>query len=62
MALGLFRSLALASGSAAILVVAIIAAKHLALLVAAGSPLAVLVQHLKPKVRAYCPFAPHDPD
>jgi hypothetical protein len=59
-ALLVFRSVSLASGTAVIAAVALIAAKHLALLVAAGSPLAALFQFLKPRVRAYCPWAPHD--
>jgi hypothetical protein len=60
LALLVFRSLSLASGTAVMATVALIAAKHLALLVAAGSPLAALFQYLKPRVRAYCPWAPHD--
>jgi hypothetical protein len=55
-----FRSIPMASGTAAIAVVSLIAAKHLALFVAAGSPLAALFQMLKPKVRPYCPWAPED--
>ena len=54
----LFRSIPLASGSAAATVVAIIALKHLALFVAVSSPAAALFQSLKPKVRAYCPWRP----
>jgi hypothetical protein len=59
-ALLFFRSISLASGAAVMAAVALIAAKHLALLIAAGSPLAALFQFLKPRVRAYCPWAPHD--
>jgi hypothetical protein len=59
-ALLFFRSISLASGGAVMAVIALIAAKHLALLIAAGSPLAALFQYLKPRVRAYCPWAPHD--
>ncbi|HTW34205.1 MAG TPA: hypothetical protein VMD53_06285 [Rhizomicrobium sp.] len=55
-----FRSIPMASGTATIAVVALIAAKHLALAVAAGSPLAALFQVLKPKVRPYCPWARDD--
>lgn len=55
-----FRSIPMASGTAAIAVVSLIAAKHLALAIAAGSPLAALFQILKPKVRPYCPWAPDD--
>jgi hypothetical protein len=58
----LFRSIPMASGTAAIAVVSLIAAKHLALFVAAGSPLAALLQMLKPKLRPYCPWAPEDRD
>lgn len=58
----LFRSLPMASGSAALTIVAVTAAKHLALAVAAGSPLAAMAQILKPKLRPYCPWAPEDED
>jgi hypothetical protein len=60
--LAVFRSIPMASGTAAAAVVALIAAKHLALAIAAGSPLAALFQILKPKVRPYCPWEPHDRD
>jgi hypothetical protein len=56
----LFRSIPMASGTAAVAVVSLIVAKHLALAVAAGSPLAAFLQILKPKVRPYCPWAPDD--
>ena len=56
----LVRSLPVASGTAGIVIVSIIAAKHLALFVAAGSPLAAAFQFLKPKIRPYCPWAPDD--
>lgn len=62
LSLALFRSIPMASGTAAIAVVALIAAKHAALAIAAGSPLAALFQILKPKVRPYCPWAPKDED
>ena len=55
-----FRSIPMASGTAALAAVSLIAAKHLALAVAAGSPLAALFQILKLKVRPYCPWAPSD--
>jgi hypothetical protein len=55
-----FRSIPMASGTAAVAVVSLIVAKHLALAIAAGSPLAALFQILKPKVRPYCPWAPDD--
>ena len=58
----LFRSIPMASGTVAIAVVSLIAAKHLALFIAAGSPLAALFEILKPKVRPYCPWAPKDND
>ena len=51
-----------ASGTAVVAVVSLIAVKHLALAIAAGSPLAALFQILKPKVRPYCPWAPKDND
>jgi hypothetical protein len=60
LSLALFRSLPMASGTAAVAVVSLIAAKHLALAVAAGSPLAALFRILQPKVRPYCPWAPGD--
>ncbi len=62
LALLFFRSIPMASGTAAIAIVSIVAAKHLALFVAAGSPLAALFQTLKSRVRPYCPWAPHDDD
>jgi len=56
----IFRSIPMASGTAAITLTLLIAAKHLALAVAAGWPLAALFEILKPKVRPYCPWAPDD--
>jgi hypothetical protein len=55
-----FRSIPMASGTAAIAVVALIAAKHLALAAAVGSPLAALFQIVKSHVRPYCPWAPRN--
>ena len=56
----IFHSIPMASGTATVAAVSLIVAKHLALLVAAGSPFAALFQSLKPRVRAYCPWAPED--
>jgi hypothetical protein len=55
-----FHSIPMASGTAVVAAVSLIAAKHLALLVAAGSPLAAFFQILKPRVRRYRPWAPGD--
>jgi len=52
-----FRSLPLASGTAAMAVIAIIAIKHLALALVVSSPLAALFQSVKPMLQAHCPFA-----
>jgi hypothetical protein len=52
----LFRSIPMAAGTAATVIVAIIALKHLALFIAVGSPIAALFQSVKPRLRAYCPF------
>jgi hypothetical protein len=56
----LFRSIPMASGTAIVAVIALVAVKHLALAIAVGSPLAALFQSIKPTIRAYCPFAPGD--
>ena len=53
-----FNSIPMASGTAAMVVVAIIALKHLALFVAVSSPTVALFQTLKLKVRPYCPWPP----
>jgi len=60
LALLLFRSIPMASGTAAAAFVSLMVAKHVALAVAAGSPLAAFFQILKTKVRPYCPWAPDD--
>ena len=52
----LFRSIPMAAGTAATVIVAIIALKHLALFIAVGSPVAALFQSVKPRLRAHCPF------
>ena len=54
----IFRSLPIASGTAAIVIFAIIALKHVALFVAVSSPAIVLFRTLKLMVRPYCPWAP----
>ena len=55
-----FRSLPIAAGTAAAIVIAILVLKHVALAIVIGSPLASLFQSLKPGLRRHCPFAPHD--
>jgi hypothetical protein len=57
-ALFILKSIRMASGTAATIVVAIIALKHLALLVSIGSPTMALFQSLKFKARRYCPWPP----
>ena len=58
--LALFRSIPIASGSAALTIVAVIALKHLALFVAVSSPVAAFFQSMKPTVQAYCPWRPRN--
>lgn len=53
----LFRSIPIAATSASAVIVAIIILKHLALALIVGSPLAAMLQKIKPKARAYCPLA-----
>jgi len=60
LALLLFRSIPMASGTAAVAFVSLMVAKHLALAVAAGSPLAALFEIFKSNARPYCPWAPKD--
>jgi hypothetical protein len=55
-----FRSVPLASGSAAATILAIIALKHLALFIAVSSPLAAIFQSIKPRLRAFCGRPPED--
>ena len=57
-----FRSVPMASRTAAATIVAIIALKHLALLIAVSSPLAALFQSLRPMLRAFCGRPPEDED
>jgi hypothetical protein len=52
-----FCSNPLAAGTATAVIVGIIVIKHVALAMIVGSPLAALLQSLKPKIRAQCPFA-----
>ena len=59
-ALVIFRSIPMASGTAAATIVAVIALKHLALALAVGSPAVALLQSVKPTLRAHCPWAPKD--
>lgn len=58
--LRLFKSIPVASGSAALTVLAIIALKHLALFIVVSSPLPALFQSLKPRLRAFCGKPPED--
>jgi hypothetical protein len=54
-----FRSLPFASGTTAATIIAIVVLKHLAFLVAVGSPLAAFFQSAKSKLGERCPFLPH---
>jgi hypothetical protein len=56
----LLRSLPIAVGTAAGVMVGIVLLKHVALALAVGSPMATLFQSMKPRIRAYCPWAPED--
>jgi hypothetical protein len=56
----IFRSLPMASGTAAATIIALIVVKHLALVIAVGSPMFALLQQVKPTLRAYCPWGPED--
>jgi hypothetical protein len=56
----LFRSLPMASGTAAATILAIIALKHLALFIAVGSPMAAFTQTIRPHLRAFCGRPPED--
>lgn len=55
-----FKSLPIASGTAAGLVIAIIVAKHAALFLAVSSPMAALFQSIKPKLREICGKPPEE--
>lgn len=55
-----FRSIPVASGTAAATIIAMIVLKHVALFVAVSSPMAALLQSLKPKLREICGRAPED--
>ena len=52
-----FRSIPIASETAAMTLVAIVAIKHLALALVGSSPLGALFHSVKPTLRAHCPFA-----
>jgi hypothetical protein len=56
----IFKSIPVASGKAATVIVAIIALKHLALFVAVSSPAVALFQTLKLKARPFCPWPPEN--
>ncbi len=56
----IFKSIPMASGTAATVIVAVVALKHLALFVAVSSPALALFQALKLKVRPYCPWPPEN--
>lgn len=56
----LFRSIPMAAGTAATVMVAVIALKHLALLLAVSSPMAALFQSLKPRLREMCGRPPEN--
>ena len=59
-ALVIFHSIPMASGTAAATIIAVIALKHLALALAVGSPAIALLQSVKPRLRAHCPWPPKD--
>ena len=54
----LLRSLPIAAGTAAGVMIAIVLLKHAALALALGSPLAAFFQSMKPRIREYCPWGP----
>lgn len=56
----LFRSIPMAAGTAATVVIAVVALKHLALAIAVSSPMAALFQSLKPRLRELCGRPPKD--
>jgi len=56
------RSVPMASGTAAAIVIMLIVVKHVGLLVAVGSPLAALSQFARPRLRALCGMPPDDSD
>jgi hypothetical protein len=58
----IFRSIPMASGTAALTVITIIGLKHLVLFIAVSSPAVALFQSVKPKLQTYCPWAPKDRD
>jgi formate hydrogenlyase subunit 4 len=53
----LFRSIPMAAGTAAGVIVTMIVIKHVALAMIVGSPLAAIFKSIKPKLRSHCPFA-----
>ncbi len=58
--LAVFRSIPMASGSAAATILALIALKHLALFIAVSSPAAAFWQSMKPRLREWCGRPPED--
>ena len=56
----IFRSIPIASTTAAATVIGIIVLKHLALAIAVGSPLAAFFKSIRPALRAHCPLANRD--
>lgn len=57
-ALLVFRSIPIASGTAAVIVVAIIVVKHLALAIAVGSPTVAILRSVRKHLQDVCPFRP----
>ena len=55
-----FKSIPVATGSAAAMVLGIIVLKHLALFILVSSPLPALFESLKPRLRAFCGRPPED--
>jgi drug/metabolite transporter (DMT)-like permease len=56
----LFRSIPMAAGTTATVMIAVVAHKHLALFIAVSSPLAALFQSVKPRLRELCGRPPED--
>jgi hypothetical protein len=52
-----FQSVPVAAETATAVIVAMIVLKHLALAMIVGSPLAAILQKIRPKIRPHCPFA-----
>ncbi len=56
----IFRSIPVASGSAAAIILTLLVLKHLALFLAVSSPAAALWSSMRSKLPAHCPLRPRD--